>query len=184
MYETSQEIHIEPLQIRGSTVVLIFKLIAIRIIFVLVRLLIRIPLPYLGLEKSTLEMLYMWDTYVIVALAVVEITIVIYIAIQWVHEYYEIRPKEIIHNKGFLFQKEEIYNCEHIQLFDLDQSMVGKLFDYGTITLYSPALEDRIHIINISRPARKLEEIRSVLGSITPKKPSGTVYLRRSLLPR
>ncbi len=184
MYETSQEIHLEPLQIRGSTVVLIFRLIAIRIIFVLIRLALRIPLPYLGLESNTLEMLYQWDSYVIVALAVIEITIVIYIAIQWVHEYYEIRPKEIIHNKGFLFQKEEIYNCEHIQLFDLDQSVLGKLFDYGTITLFSPALEDKIHIINISRPAKKLEEIRNILGSISQKKQEGTIYLRRNFLPR
>lgn len=179
MYEAHQEIHLEPLLIRGSTVVLIFKLIMMRIIFVFVRLLLRIPLPYLGFSPETLEMLYEWDSFVIVALAIIEITIVIYIAIQWVHEYYEIHPKEIRHNKGFLFQKQEIYNCEHIQLFDLDQSMMGKLFDFGTIMLYSPALEDKIHIMNISRPARKLEEIRSVLMSNTEKKSEGTIYLRR-----
>lgn len=173
----------EPLRLRGSALILTYRLIFIPILFTIIRFAIRLPLTYLEVQQSSLANIYTIDTLIVLALVFFEIVITVYITVRWVNEYYIVYPNEIVLKKGFFFRKEKIFKCEHIQLFDLEQGLIAKLFDYGTLTLYSPALDGKIYIYNISRPMQRLEQIRSILTSDNVADSSGqssnTVYLRQ-----
>src|SRR6185503_18157510 len=91
--------------LRGSIFLLVIRLMATVFVFALLKLIIRLPILYFDFEKDILLFLYSFDTLLIVLLAVLEVCIVVLVTLNWVNEYYEITPGEIIHNKGLFFTK-------------------------------------------------------------------------------
>jgi hypothetical protein len=81
-----------------------------------------------------------------------------YIFLQWKNNYFIIMSSGIQHKKGVWDKHEENYSCDNIETIMLDQSWMGRVFRYGTIKLYDPALQANILLYNIHSP-RKITQL-------------------------
>lgn len=77
-----------------------------------------------------------------------------FIVIQWLDEYYEISSTLITHRKGIFFKKEEKYPLDHIYRIEVFQSMLGKLFNFGTIALYDSRSRISAEMYLVHNPMR------------------------------
>lgn len=91
--------------------------------------------------------------------------------IQWLEEYYEITPNWVKHKNGFLFKSEEKYRLDHIGSIDLEQGILGRIFNYGTIRLYDWALDRNFYLYLIHNPLKYHKIMETMLPeSDTEKK--------------
>ena len=83
-----------------------------------------------------------------------KLTLFIYIIYQWLTEYYEITPEKIIHKRGLIFQRMDIYYFKHISAISYQQSLFGRLLNFGSITLHDWELEKNITLYLIHNPKK------------------------------
>ena len=91
---------------------------------------------------------------IFVLLVLLQTVFMIYVIVNWLEEYYEITPMEVIHRKGFLFRKEERYILDHVGSITLEQGLLGRIFNFGSLKLFDWALEENIHIYLIHSPLK------------------------------
>lgn len=87
-------------------------------------------------------------------LVAIKTAFTIFIIVQWLEEYYEITPKEIIHRNGLLVKKEEKYTIEHMASCELEQGFLGRVFNYGSLKLFDWAQEKDVYIYLIHNPLK------------------------------
>lgn len=102
----------------------------------------------------------------------------IYIIIEWLEEYYEITPKEVIHKKGLLFRKEERYSLKHLERMRLEQGILGKIFNYGSLSMYNWVLGKDIQLYLIHNPLK----YHSILETLLPEADEQKDIFREHLL--
>lgn len=148
------KISISHINIRQSISILIIKLIAVDIftaiiigVLFLTLNLVEIGL-WLGLNAS-------YTSFILFGiLAVIKISISIYVVLDWISDYYEITPKEMIHRRGILFTKEQGANFDDIRKIELTQGLFGKIFNCGRICLYDFRLNKDMEAYLIHNPIR------------------------------
>lgn len=148
------KISISHINIRQSISILIIKLILIDIFTAIIigMLFLTLNLVEVGLRFG-LNAFY--TTFILFGiLAVIKISISIYIVLNWISDYYEITPKEIIHRKGVLFTKEQRVNFDDIRKIELMQGLFGRIFNCGTICLYDFRLNKDMEAYLIHNPIR------------------------------
>lgn len=94
----------------------------------------------------------------------------VFIIIQWLEEYYEIKPNEIIHRNGFIFKKEEAYKLDHMGSLEIDQTTLGRIFNYGTLRLYNWALDKEIFLYLIHNPLKYHNILQNLLPEVDMQK--------------
>lgn len=87
-------------------------------------------------------------------LVVIKTGFMIYVIVQWLEEYYEITPKEVVHRKGFIMRKEEHYTLDHIGSIKIEQGLFGRIFNFGSLKLFDWALEEDVYIYLIHSPLK------------------------------
>jgi membrane protein YdbS with pleckstrin-like domain len=106
-------------------------------------------------------------TYLIVigiCLSVVDVTLLIYLLLQWQATSYSITDQAISVTKGVLNRHTEIYKTDGIEAVEVEQSPLGKQLGYGTVSFFYPSLGKRIELFNISNPERYADIIRRASG--------------------
>ena len=148
---------------RQSISILILKLITIDIIAASV-----IGLFYLSLLSGfliefriglTLANIILYASFV-----VFEITLTVYVVLDWLSEYYEITPEYIVHRYGILKQKEKKHKVTLIDNLTLEQGFAGKMLKFGTISAYNYRHNRILTFYNIHNPHRYM----AVLEQLTP----------------
>jgi len=94
------------------------------------------------------------------ALVVIKLLVTLLVLLQWLNEYYEITPLAVYHRKGVFFKKEMKYTLAHIQMVSVNQTFLGKYFNYGTVSMFDyrrNKYEDMYLIHNPVRYARVIE---------------------------
>lgn len=93
----------------------------------------------------------------------VKIIITSYVVLLWLNEYYEITPEYIYYKKGIIFKKKEQYRIDHIRRIKVEDSFLGEIFNFATITLYDIRFNkylDMFLIHNARRYAKVLQQIK------------------------
>lgn len=107
---------------------------------------------------------------VFILLVILKTFFMIYVIVTWLEEYYEITPKEVIHRKGFLFRREERYTLEHIGSIILEQGLLGRIFNFGTLKLFDWALEENVYIYLIHSPLKYHHILETLLPDADRRK--------------
>lgn len=94
----------------------------------------------------------------------------IFIIIQWLNQYYEITPKEIIFKRGFIFKKEERNTLDHLGSIEVDQGLLGRIFNFGTIKLFNWATEKNFPLYLIHNPMKYHFILQTLLPEADKKK--------------
>lgn len=100
---------------------------------------------------------------IFIALGIIKIATSSYVILQWLNEYYEITPDYVVHKKGIIFKKSEQYRLNNVRAMDVEDSFLGEMFNFATITLYDIRLQkylDMYLIHNPRRYAKVLQELR------------------------
>jgi hypothetical protein len=131
----SNEIIVSHVTVRLSISFLLLKMIILDIIAAFVSILFYSI--FLIPQKESSNFAYSQLIPFIILLMIIKISITIFVIMQWLFEYYEITPRMVIYRKGIIFKKEEKYKVEHLGLVKIEQGIVGKVLNYGTINLHN-----------------------------------------------
>lgn len=78
----------------------------------------------------------------------------LYLFISWHHMYYIISSNGISSSKGIISKKTNSIDTPAIRSIKVQQSILGKIFNYGTIILESPLLSEKFLMRDLPNPHR------------------------------
>ena len=88
----------------------------------------------------------------VVCLQTLDAAILIYLVIRWRSIRYRVSTTEIAIYHGTIDVHTDIYKTANIEQIKVRQSLLGKLFNYGTVTFFYPALATNVEMVNIPNP--------------------------------
>ncbi len=112
----------------------------------------------------------LFNTSLFLFLIFLKTCVMIFIIIQWLNQYYEITPKEIIFKRGFIFKKEERNTLDHLGSIEVDQGLLGRIFNFGTIKLFNWATEKNFPLYLIHNPMKYHFILQTLLPEADKKK--------------
>jgi len=150
--------------IRGSVVVLVIKLAVLLVIFELAYALadyivtLGIPLPFDLHHHVELAL------FIVQAVKIIfELYLIANVTLSWANNTYLIAGKHIIRRRGILHAEEDVFHFDNIRSISINQSFLGKIFNYGDITLKTSAsggYQGDVVMVGIANP-KKYEEVLS-----------------------
>lgn len=149
--------------IRQSIAVLLAKIFTIDVIATVIVIIL-----YFAVAKGqqTIEVNIPSDYLFLISLisvGVIKLLINIYVILSWLNEYYEITPDYIYHKSGIIFKKTEQYKVDLIREMEVNDTFIGELFNFATVTLYDIRLKkylDMYLIHNADRYAKIMKQLR------------------------
>jgi len=88
------------------------------------------------------------------------VVLVLSVHLKWASNYFVLRPGEVVFRKGIANSKEERYSIESSVSVTTDQSFLGRIFKFGTIKIFNPALGHDIVLRDIPKPEYYAELLR------------------------
>lgn len=160
----SKEITLTHVNIRQSITILIGKIFAIDLIaaIILIALYYGIIISGATPQEVAIQGTILFLLLFIVV-GIVKVALDGYVILSWLNEYYEITPEYIIHKRGIIFKKTEKYKIDLVRSMDVQDSFIGQLFNFATITLYDIRLKkylDMYLIHNANRYAKIIQHLR------------------------
>lgn len=150
------------LNIRQSIVFLLAKLIVTDILLAII--IIGFYLILIWVENSSGTS---FDSMFLFPIAfsingLLKILLSVYIVLQWLNEYYEITPEYIYHKKGIIFRKVEEFRVDQIRRIDVQDSFLGELFNFATISIYDTRLNKTLDLYLIHNPKRYVQVLKEL----------------------
>jgi len=148
--------------IRESIVFLLLKLLALDMIAIIFVLIFFSPF-LIPIAVETKLQLVSYNFAYFSVLAFIKIFLTTFIILRWLNDNYEITPEVLIHKRGIIWQKEERYKLVHVKSFGLEQGILGKIFNYGTLRFYDWFLRKDYAIYLIHNPRKYLRILEDLL---------------------
>ncbi len=103
---------------------------------------------------------------IIVVTVILEIIVAIYAFLQWKSIYYVIKDRSIVSKFGVFFTREKIFIPEDVLEIILEQGLLAKIFNYGTIIFKNKILDENVYMKNIRSPWKHLKICRQITREI------------------
>ncbi len=154
------------IDIRQSISFLLLRLILLDIVAALLIVIFFSALASQNIPEDIRLLIFSSNRLYFFLLVFIKICVTLFVVLQWLNEYYEIRPNAIIYRKGLLFRKEEKYSVNHIKLVGMQQGLFGKLLNFGTIELYDWDLEKYKTLYLIHNPMKYMRVLEELLPAV------------------
>lgn len=174
--DKSEEVHkivVTHVTIRQSITFLLLKLIGIEVVAAACVILFHsliITTNITAVAETVTGDFSLFNVWVFILLVLVKTIFVILVIIIWLNEYYEITPKEVIYRKGLLFKREERIMLEHLSTLELEQGLLGRVCNYGSIKVFNWAQEKSIILYLIHNPRKYHHILETLLPPTDMKK--------------
>lgn len=130
------------------------KLIALQLIFAAIYLTTSLISDSVDqFNNGTFVNTIAYDSLSFIIIAFVQLTITLYIFLEWATDTYILFPDKIEHRRGIILKKIDSWLINNIWTAHITQGLMGRMFDYGTISFHSPTLENHIVLKNIPSPS-------------------------------
>lgn len=143
--------------IRSSPVILVMQLISISFVLSISYSIIEVILLNLKIPSSLHHHL-IWSIFVVHLLKNLLLTYIDSLfVIKWITTTYTLKDKQLVKRAGILNITEKTYDLRNIRNISIYQSFIGKLFNYGDLTIMTSAsggYQDEIYLQGISNPAQ------------------------------
>lgn len=149
-----------PVIIRRSAFFLLLELLGLEILVLTVFLLLRAPLHFFQVDFIDSVSVYFVYTILFLSLSLFKVVLLFSVILKWMNNYYEITPGELIHRKGIFHTQSTTFSLRNIELQEVNQGFLGKIFKYGTIEIYNPLLKQRFSLVNVPFPHQQLKTIQ------------------------
>ncbi len=161
----------EKVVLRRSVFLLIINLISIEIFFDLIYIGLKFPSIYFSFSPALQNQLMPAYFVCFVLLNIMKVIIMLIAALGWVTNRYHIGRGEIRYKSGILKHSEKIFLCNHTQQVTFEQGFWGRLFNFGSIEIYNPALKEKIYLDSVPDPSKCADIVKKNLSNS-----SGTEY--------
>jgi hypothetical protein len=149
-----KKIYVDHVTIRESIFFLLLKLLALEVVsdvfFIAFYSIVLLP----KFTETISSTYYSYVVPLFIVMAVIKMGMMLFVIIQWLEEYYEINPQDIVHKQGLIFRKEERYALKHLGTITLQQGALGSIFHYGTISLYDWVDGRHVYLYLIHNPRK------------------------------
>lgn len=95
--------------------------------------------------------------FILGSMQVLNVLLIISMLLAWLNRYYTIVPEELRVTSGLVTKRTITYDIRSLQSVTVDQTLMGRLFNFGTIHLYNPAWTQEVVIEDITHPERYAE---------------------------
>ncbi|QQS44132.1 PH domain-containing protein [Candidatus Roizmanbacteria bacterium] len=146
--------------IRSSTIVTALRIVSVVLIGILLSFVSYIPLVLLKAIFSFEAPIIFISILIQIAILVLVSLGIVSLLMKWAGTSYVIKDSEIIVQQGIFNIKQKIYPLEGHEEVKIYKSFFGKIFDYGTLSIYQPVLQKYITLENIQDPDLFAEVIR------------------------
>lgn len=152
--------------VRESIISLSFRLFIAELLIGLVGLLIRVPM--LLAINSVAASLWVYFYYAIFyfIFQIFNIGVLITIILQWYSRSYVIREKDFIFKTGVFNTEEKIVQYDNVEKITVNQSLIGRFFNYGTIDIFNPLLRTNVTFSNIPKPKFYANYIQNIVPKV------------------
>lgn len=94
----------------------------------------------------------------------------LYFILSWKWELYIISQDTLTHSHGVILRSKEFHSLESVITIAVKQGIIGLLFNFGNIRIYSPFSEEPLRIKQVPSPFKTAEEIEKILPDEIPIK--------------
>lgn len=144
---------IRPILIRKSIALLAIRVIFLELLFEILYLTWRSLIHFIPLSVETMVTPNIVSIIIFILLiTIIQNIILIYIILSWSNNYYEFQENEIAHYSGILTKTKKSYLYQDIQSITVKKSILGRLFNYGSITLFIPTQIKDIYFNEVPDP--------------------------------
>ncbi len=156
--EDAQSRSTEP--IRESLILFILKIATILIVTDTVYALLNfILLQAFFLNHELPLSMHQYAPYILTFLHLAKTTLQVWgissIVFRWVGNSYHITKRHLIHQEGIMNCSEKIYDLDIIRSISIEQSWLGKIFKYGTVSIEisaSGGYTDQVTLFGVANP--------------------------------
>lgn len=144
--------------VRQSIFLLLIKLVTVEVITAVVIIVFHSAMFAIKDLQNSAAPAIPFNIYIFLVLASLKMLLTGYIILEWYDEYYEISTTDVGHRKGFFFKRHETVKLEHLTSVKLEQGIIGKLFNYGTIRVHD-WFQNRDYFLYQIHDPRKYERV-------------------------
>lgn len=173
-----KKIFVTHLNVRQSIFLMLLKLISLELIFVLMFLIFVTFLSTSSLSDQLKFSIISHIKFVFIPLALIKIFLTVYVVLLWLNEYYEIKTDMIVHKRGIIWRKEEHYPARQIREVKIHQGTLGRVFQFGTVTLFDWDLAKYKTLYLIHNPLKYAR----ILETLLPKASQGKDVIREKIV--
>ena len=146
-------IHANTITLRQTPVLLILKLIIVFLLFDLAFLAVAfISDSVESFNNGVAWNVIAYDTLSYVVLIVLQIGIALLLMTIWYRETFSAQQGFLVHRKGLILTYEKSFNLSSMRSVTHSQTLFGKLFQYGTITLNPLNQSEKFQLPGIPEP--------------------------------
>lgn len=168
--EKVKKICVDHVNVRISIAFLVVKLLVADVITTLLLILLYSALFSTGLQDWLPVADPSFGLVSLILLSLIESILTTYVVMEWVSEYYEISPHGIAHKRGVIFKKVDHYGIQNIKKVSISQSVLGRLLNYGTLTLFDWRLDKSAELYAIHNPLRYVHILETLLPHVDENK--------------
>jgi uncharacterized membrane protein YdbT with pleckstrin-like domain len=156
--------------LRQSPIIFITKIFFIEVLFFSGYLLSGAIIDYLSqLDKLKLLDMLSIDSLVFLVLLIIQMLLTLWVALQWSGLEYELTQGKLIQRHGIFSISEESFSLAHIESITINQNLLGRIFNFGSISLFSPLNKDDIFLTMIQNPYKYKSFLETNIGLDTNK---------------
>ena len=145
--------------VRRSPAGLVFKIIFFELLLEIVYLLLSITLVEV---RDSIEQSYESARLILSLIFVIlAISVVVFLVTNWISEGYYLKKNELILKRGMISKTEVSYPYANMQSVRVNQSLLGRIFNYANISIYIPTLGKDIIFSEISNPNQFADKLKS-----------------------
>ncbi len=148
------------LVVKRSIPVLVLKVIAFEVLLLALYTLVRLFLFWItnsfNFDVINSPLLF----YKSIVFAVLEIMLVVFLIVDWANNYYVIKKSELVFVNGVIVSSRRDYNIANLQSIYYTQTLLGRILNFGTIVIFSPALQRDLFMYEVPSPKEVVENIK------------------------
>lgn len=173
MVQTSDKngkIYVTHINIRQSIFFLVLKLILLDMMAAVLAILYFSSVANKFMPEVFNSAILSYSLSFFLALVFLKFALTIYIVLGWINEYYEVWPTILTHRKGIIIKDEEKHQFSQMRSVRLEQGFFGKIFGFGTISLYNWYLRTHTSLYLIHNPVKYFHIIENLIPKTTKEK--------------
>lgn len=165
-----KKIAITHITIRQSITFLVLRILAIEFLAAFSIIVFHTLLLRTEVRDVVGEDILVFNIPLFIFLVILKTAVLIFVIIQWLNEYYEITTNEIVYRKGLIFKKEVRHIFEHIGSVKLEQGILGRIFNFGTLRLFNWTRENYTYMYLIHNPSKYMHILEELLPAADKEK--------------
>lgn len=167
--KSGKTISVTHVTIRQSISLLLLKLVFLDAIAAAVFILFR-PILFSAALLGSFPYIDIYAERFFLLAVGIKMLLSIYIILLWLNEYYEITPSLIRHKRGIFFIKMEQLSLNDIQSISVEQGLLGKILNFGTLSLFDWKWKKNEYLFDIHNPMKYVKIVESLLPGIDQEK--------------